>query len=72
MDYMWLYGLYVVLWVMWGGCFLYVDFSNIKWFIFKTSIAERNFHLINRSPMGNLKLLTNTGDGKVVCKELWK
>ena len=68
MDYMWLYGLYVVLWVMWVicgyypqsyihiyicmffVCFIHNHFSNIQWFIFKTSIAERNFHLINRSP----------------------
>ena len=30
--------------------FFHNHFSNIQWFIFKTSIAERNFHLINRSP----------------------
>ena len=57
---MWLYGLYVVLSVMGVICgyypqsyiymFFHNHFSNIQWFIFKTSIAERNFHLINRSP----------------------
>ena len=56
--------LYLVIWVIWVirgyypqsyihiyiVCFIHNHFSNIQWFIFKTSIAERNFHLISRSP----------------------
>ena len=54
MNYMLFYGLcglFVV--IIHNLIYIYVfhnHFSNIQWFIFKTSIAERNFHLINKSP----------------------
>ena len=55
MDYMLFYGLcglFVVIIhnLLYIYMFFHNHFSNIQWFIFKTSIAERNFHLINRSP----------------------
>ena len=63
MGYMLFYGLcglfvviihnliYIYIYIyMFFVCFIHNHFSNIQWFIFKTSIAERNFHLINRSP----------------------
>ena len=44
-GYLWLLSTILYIYV-----FFHNHFSNIQWFIFKTSIAERNFHLINRSP----------------------
>ena len=52
-GYLWLLStiLYTYIYIyMFFVCFIHKHFSNIQWFIFKTSIAERNFHLINRSP----------------------
>ena len=54
-GYLWLFStiLYTYIYIcvcVFFVCFIHNQFSNIQWFIFKTSIAERNFHLINRSP----------------------